>query len=190
MDFKTTFTRTRSDAQDRRRGGFTIIELMFTLGITTLALATLMSFFVFSTHGFATLFNYVDLDDANRIAMDQLTRDIRQASYVISYTSNTLVLQTTANLSLTYDYSPTDRTLTRTLQGDSPTVILQQCDRLSFVIGQRNPVNGTYDVYPAATAATAKVVNVSWMCSRTIFGFKEDTESVQTARIVIRKQGS
>ena len=58
------------------------------------------------------------------------------------------------------------------------------------MLGQRNPVGGSYDIYPAATAATAKVINVSWMCSRKIFGIKEDTESVQTARIVIRKQGT
>jgi len=34
------------------------------------------------------------------------------------------------------------------------------------------------------------VINVFCMCSRTIFGYKEDSESVQTARIVIRKQGT
>jgi hypothetical protein len=48
---------------------------------------------------------------------------------------------------------------------------------------------GSYDVYPAASAATAKVVNVSWICSRQIMNGMENTESVQTARIVIRKQG-
>ena len=53
-----------------------------------------------------------------------------------------------------------------------------------------DPIGGSYDVYPAGTIATAKVIDVSWVCSRTLFGRKENTESVQTARIVIRKQGS
>ena len=41
----------------------------------------------------------------------------------------------------------------------------------------------------SATVATAKVIDLSWVCSRSILGQKANTESVQTARIVIRKQG-
>ena len=67
---------------------------------------------------------------------------------------------------------------------------LTECDWLTFDIRQRNSIGGTYDLYPVATPGTTKVVNVSWSCSRTIFGRKENTESVQTARIVIRKQGT
>jgi hypothetical protein len=78
--------------------------------------------------------------------------------------------------------------LTRTRNG-VVKALLSGCDSLSFTIAQRNPVNGSYDVYPAATATTAKVVNVSWNCSRTVLGFKANTENVQTARIVIRRQG-
>jgi Tfp pilus assembly protein PilW len=187
MDSKITST--KKGCPNRRRSGFTLIETLFTVGVTSLSLLALATFFLFSTHSFVTLFNYVDLDDANRIAMDQLTRDVRQCNCVKSYTTNSLVLTDSDLADLSYDYSPTDRTLTRTKSGASK-VVLRQCDRLTFVVGQRNPINGTYDVYPTATAATAKVVNVFWMCSRTIFGFKEDTESVQTARIVIRKQGT
>jgi hypothetical protein len=32
------------------------------------------------------------------------------------------------------------------------------------------------------------LIEVSWICSRQIFGKKVNTESVQTAKIVIRKQ--
>ena len=34
--------------------------------------------------------------------------------------------------------------------------------------------------------AICKLVSVSWRCSRTILGQKVNTESVQTAKIVIR----
>jgi prepilin-type N-terminal cleavage/methylation domain-containing protein len=184
MDFKITSTKTETKSR-----GFTLIEMLFTVGVTTLCMAALATFFLFSTHSFTTLFNYVDLDDANRIAMDQLTRDVRQANSVFSYTSNQLVLVDSDGLNLSYTYDSTAGTLTRSKSGVNK-IVLTGCDRLAFVIGQRNPVNGTYDVYPAADATTAKVVNVSWMCSRQVFGRKEDTESVQTARIVIRKQGT
>jgi len=186
MDFKITSTET---AANRRRSAFTLIETLFTVGVTSLSLLALAAFFLFSTHSFATLFNYVDLDDNNRIAMDQITRDVRQCNCVKSYSSNSLVLTDSDLADLSYDYSPSARTLTRTKSGVSQ-VVLKECDRLSFDIGQRNPIGATYNVFPAATAATAKVINVFWMCSRTIFGYKEDSESVQTARIVIRKQGT
>jgi hypothetical protein len=186
MDFRIT---SADVGPHKRRAAFTLIELLFTVGITGLCLACLSVFFVFSTHSFATLFNYVDLDDANRIAMDQLTRDVRQSNCVTAYTTNSLTLQDSDGLPLSYTYDPTGKTLTRTKNGVSKQ-LLQECNRLAFVLGQRTPVGGSYDVYPAATPATAKVINVSWSCSRKVFGIQEDTESVQTARIVIRKQGS
>ena len=185
MDFKITSTK---KATARTSSGFTLLEVLFSVGVTTLCMAVLSVFFLFSTHSFVTLFNYVDLDDVNRLTMDQLTRDVRQSNGVRSYTTNNLVLMD-SNGDLSYTYDPDARMLTRTQNGQS-TVLLRECDKLSFVIGQRNPVNGSYDVFPAATAATAKVINVSWSCSRKVFGIKEDSESVQTARIVIRKQGS
>jgi hypothetical protein len=108
---------------------------------------------------------------------------------VTAYSTNSITLQDSDLSSIVYSYNPRSRVLNR-IQNGSSRVILHDCDSLGFSIGQRNTVGGSYDVYPAATPATAKVVNVSWVCSRTIFGKKENSESVQTARIVIRKQGS
>ncbi len=185
MDFKITSIKAGGV---KTSSGFTLLELLFSVGITTLCLSVLAVFFMFCTHSFTTLFNYVDLDEANRLAMDQLTRDVRQSNGVQSFTTNNLVLLDSGG-NITYTYDTAARTLTRSQNGVSKTVV-GECDKLNFVIGQRNPVNASYDVFPAATAATAKVINVSWSCSRKVLGIKEDTESVQTARIVIRKQGS
>jgi prepilin-type N-terminal cleavage/methylation domain-containing protein len=186
MDFKITSTKS---SRSQRRFGFTLLELMFSLGITGLLMTAVCSFSIFSGRSFAVLFNYVDLDDANRIAVDQITRDVRQANRVTAYAANSLTLEDSDGMPLSYSYDATARTLTRAKSGVS-RVLLKQCDRLDFSIGQRNAVGGSYDVYPAATPATCKVVNVSWICSRTILGIRNNTESVQTARIVIRKQGT
>jgi type II secretory pathway component PulJ len=173
----------------RRTAGFLLAETMVAVGITSLVVLVICAFSIFSGRSFAALFNYVDLDDANRVAIDQLTRDVRQANKVTSCTTNSLVLQDADGLDITYTYDSAAKTLTRAKNG-AARVMLQGCDRLGFVIGQRNTVGGSYDVYPAATPATAKVVNVSWSCSRGIFRAQENTEAVQTARIVIRKQGT
>jgi hypothetical protein len=176
----------------RNLSGMALAEALVSMCIVMLILMAIVAFSMFSTRAFATMYNYVDLDDDNRIAMDTLTRDVRQAERVVDCTSSRLILEDSNGNIVGYIYDPDARTLTRTNSATAAAtkVILQECDRMLFKIGQRNTVAGGYDVYAAATPATAKVVNVSWLCSRTLFGRRENTESVQTARIVIRKQGN
>ena len=173
--------------------GFVLAEAMVAVGVAGILLVALCAFTMFTSRSFAALFNYVDLDDANRIAMDQLSRDIRQSNRVTDFGSTWLVLENTDSSGNTnwinYTYNSVARNLKRTQNG-YPKVVLNNCDALKFDVCQRNPIGGSYDVYPAGTIATAKVIDVSWVCSRTLFGRKENTESVQTARIVIRKQGT
>ncbi|MEJ2010407.1 MAG: hypothetical protein P8Z30_20015, partial [Acidobacteriota bacterium] len=71
-------------------------------------------------------------------------------------------------------------------------VLLTNCEYLAFGISQRNPSN-EFCFYPATNTTTSKLdpslcklVDVSWKCSREIFGKKVNTESVQTAKIVMR----
>jgi len=169
-----------------------LIEAIMAIGITGLLMLALVSVSMFSTRSFAALYNYVALDDANRLAIDQLTRDVRECNSVTTCTTNALTLVDSDNFSLSYTYSPSTRTLTR-LKNGIAKVLLSECDTMTFTLGKRNPVSGTYDIYPVPSAseiAEAKVVNVAWTCSRAILGIKQNTESVQTARIVIRKQGT
>jgi hypothetical protein len=65
--------------------------------------------------------------------------------------------------------------------------LLQGCTFLQFSIYQRNPKQGQYDQYPTAVAGTCKLVQLSWVCARPILG-GQNTESVQSAKVVIRKQ--
>jgi hypothetical protein len=74
------------------------------------------------------------------------------------------------------------------VKGGVTEVLLTECDNLSFAIFQRNPINGTYNQYPTASPATTKLINVTWTCSRKILGNTMNTENVQTAKVVIRKQ--
>jgi len=172
----------------RRQGGFLLPETIITFGIMGIIVLAIASFTMFSGRSFAALFNYVDLNDDNRIAIDQLTRDIRSADKVYAYTTNALILEEDANFTIYY-YSSYRQMFFRIKNG-VPKVLLKDCEWMDVKLGQRNTIQGTYEVFPAATADTAKVVNISWVCSRTIFGERANSEAVQTARIVIRKQGS
>lgn len=168
--------------------GGSLFEVMVACGIAGILSLVLVSISMFSGRSFAAFYNYVDLDDYNRIAMDTLTRDLRQCNKVTACSAVSLTVEDSDGVDITYTWNANTRLLTRT-KGASTRTLLKECDTLTFAIAQRNPVNGSYNVYPAASPATAKVVNVAWNCSRTILGRKANTENVQTARIVIRKQG-
>ena len=186
MDCKITSTK-RQGA--RRAAGFLLAETVMGVMVVTVLMLAITMFMVFSARSFRTMYNYVDLDDRNRIAMDQLTRDVRQCKRVLECSPTRLVLEDDDTLALEYTYDAGRGEVIR-LKNGVRKVVLTGCDRLAFQIGQRNTVSGTYEYFPAATPATAKIVNVSWVCSRSVLGRKENTESVQTARIVIRKQGT
>jgi hypothetical protein len=166
------------------------MEMNVALALAGLVLAGIASFSLFTLRSFVALGNYSDLDRASRNALDLMTRDIRQARAVTSYRTNKLMLTAQVNSALVFEYNPSAATLTRT-SGGAGSVLLTQCDFLSFAIYQRKPMSGL-QFYPAtnlsggADPTVAKLVDVSWRCSRTILALKVNTESVQTAKIVIR----
>jgi prepilin-type N-terminal cleavage/methylation domain-containing protein len=177
-------------ARERRhpcRRGFSLVELMVAVGVGSLVLLGLSSFFLHSAKSLLAMTNYAELSRGNRYAIDLMTRELRQAKRLTSYQTNSVTLEDPNGAAFTYTYSPGKRTLSRTRDG-ATSVLLRDCDYLLFTIGQRNPVGGAYDVYPVATPGTAKVINVSWKCNRKAYGNVLNTENVQTARIVIRNQ--
>ncbi len=157
--------------------------------IASLVLTAVASLSLYSGRSFAALANYADLDSYSRNALDRMTKEIRQTNALKSYSDTQLTFKDFDDADLSFTYDPSARTLTR-VKGSVNEVLLEECDFLTFSIYQRNPVNGTYDQYPTAAAATCKLVQLSWICSRTILGARMNTESVQSAKVVIRKQSS
>ena len=168
----------------RNSAGMTVLELMVAGGIGSIVLTAVAMLTVFSARSFVALGNYSDLDRASRNALDLMSREIRSTKSLTSFTTSKLTFNDSDDKALVYTYSPTAHTLTREKSGVK-TVLLQQCDLLNFEISQRNPSNA-FTFYPATNASLAKLIDVSWKCSRTILGAKVNTESVQTAKIVIR----
>jgi Tfp pilus assembly protein PilW len=165
----------------------TLVEIMVALAVASILLLAVAVLGLYGGRSFAGLANYTDLDARSRHALDRLTKDVRQVNRLTASTSTSLTFEDADGSSLQYVYSPDARTLSRVKGGDTE-VLLTECDNLSFAIFQRNPINGTYDQYPTASAATTKLINVTWTCSRKILGNTMNTENVQTAKVVIRKQ--
>jgi type II secretory pathway pseudopilin PulG len=170
----------------------TLVELMVAMGVGSILFVAVGTLAFYSARSFAALSNYVELDNFSRNALDQMSREIRQADALLTGTDHQLVFQVSNPTNgvvsqVTFTYDPTSRQLTRTQSGTT-TTLLKECDFLKFSIYQRNPIGGTYDQYPTANPATCKLVQMSWICSRNILGKKANTESVQSAKVVIRKQ--
>lgn len=170
-----------------RRAAFTLAEFLVSMAVGSLIFVAIGVFGLYSARSFASIANYVDLDAHSRNALDQLTRDVRQVNRLVSNTSTNLVFENFDGSSLEYAYSPSAQTLSR-IRGGVTEILLKRCDRLNFSIYQRNPVGGTYDQYATANAATTKLINVTWRCTRDVMGKRFNTESVQTSKVVIRKQ--
>ncbi len=66
--------------------------------------------------------------------------------------------------------------------------MLTGCTYLNFGMYQRVPIDGTLEQFNAADYATCKVVQLDWICSRKIFNKSDNTESIQSAKVVIRKK--
>jgi hypothetical protein len=178
----------------------TIVEVMVAVGIGSVILAAVSLLWVFGARSFVALGNYSDLDARSRFALDRMSREIRQATQVLSYqnTGTTRWLQITNSNQATitrYVWDATDRTLTCERTGKDPEVFLTECDQWLFSFYQRMPRKDQTNTFFVATNSAGvidpsicKLIDMTWVCSRTILGKKANTESVQTAQIVLRNK--
>lgn len=180
-------TSTDPAQQPRATAGFTLAEVVVALGVAGIIAAALVTLAVSSGRSLAEMINYVDLDHHNRIALDVLTRDVRQMRYLSQQDTNAISFVDQNGQVLTLGYSSRDRTLTRTY-GAQTNTLLKDCDFLRFDIFQRTPRTNSFTLFPAGALTNCKVLTVTWSCSRSLFGLPANQEAAQTARIVLRNK--
>jgi len=165
-----------------------------TMAVSGIILTALLSFTVYAAKSFAALENYTDLEQKSQNALDVMTRDIRETQCLTNFgtrvvsgqmVTNRVTFMDSDDQLLTFHF--TNKALLRQ-KGGVDTTLLTNVDFLTFLIYQRNPVGGSYDQFSTTNAGNCKLISVSWVCSRSILGSRLNTESVQTAKIVIRKQ--
>ncbi len=138
--------------------------------------------FMTGTFGFAAMGNYVSMDANSRLAMDLMSREIRQAGGLIEFSPTCLkfAVQGQTNSFLVYGWDAQSRQLNEWKTGDTVTnVLLTECDQLTF--SMRDSLFA-----PTTSIAQGKGISVAWKCSRTILGDKTTTEDMQEALIIMR----
>jgi prepilin-type N-terminal cleavage/methylation domain-containing protein len=185
MDCKITFTKARQAA-------FTLLEVLVVSVVGLVVLLALMAFMFFSSRSFVSLNNYLDLDHRTQLALDKMSKEIRQVNLLTAFSPasgsiTNLTFQDYDGASLQYVWNAQTETLTRTKGGQSQ-ILLTGCDSLKFSIFQRTPSNSTFQPCSTTSVTNTKVVELTWNCSRTILGEKANNESMQSAKVVIRKR--
>jgi type II secretory pathway pseudopilin PulG len=164
---------------------FTLVELMVASTLGLLAATALVVFTVFTLRSFTSVTNYTDLAQQSRLALDKMSHDIRQQRLVTAYATNSLTLQDGNGNTLRYIYDPTARTLSA-VSGGATNLYLTQCDSLQFWLYQHTPISNSFDCYNPAAATNARLVQVTWTCSRKIMRVKANSEVMESANIALR----
>jgi hypothetical protein len=188
----------RTGRRQQGRSGWTLVELVVAVAVGLIVLAAFVAITLSINASVVAVGNYNDLDKASRMTLDQLSRDVRNASSVSTASTMTILTLTNTfsgtNL-ITYRWTANSN-VTRTVTSivgvaaiaGTPEVVLPNCDFLSFHYYIRIPTNNLQFVSITNTVSTnlVKLISVSWRCSRSILGSKLNTESVQTANIAVR----
>jgi hypothetical protein len=187
-----TFKLAQTNLVRRRTAlAMTLVELMIGIGVGSIVLAVVSVLTVFGARSFVTLGNYSILEQQSTTGIDQITRELRQASRVVAWQTNSLpkwLLVTNMN-GYTVKYSlDSDRQLVmRKSNEGEDKVLIEGCDSWNFSLWKGAPQTNGF--YLATTAADCKMISMTWKCSRFIAGTNSmNTEAAQTAQIVLRNK--
>jgi prepilin-type N-terminal cleavage/methylation domain-containing protein len=192
-------------ASARFRAGFTLIEMMISIFVGLIVIGSIVTLSIISAQNFAGTANYVDMDEHSGNAMDVASREIRNATALIAFSTNYPQF-----LKLTNAYKATTTTIVYTNSsvilkktGLRDYTLLTGCTNFSFQLFNRdttiiNTITNTIISFNAATNPTTgimdpnycKVINLNWQCSRHIIGSQLSTEVAQSAQVVLRNQFS
>jgi hypothetical protein len=182
----------RITSSKRRQAGMSLVEMMIGTTVSVIFFMALNSFSIFAQRSFGAMGNYAALEQKSSYALDQMSKDIRQTTRLCQYTTNRLVFTNEfTSFSVTYNYNPTARQLVRIKNAgqasEEQRVLLQECDQLEFGVFQQNPIPTTFtQVPPTNSLSLTKVIQLHWVCSRTIMQARLNTETVQSAKVVMR----
>ena len=178
--------------------GFSLVELAVTLGIGSIVLVVLGMLSFYGLQSFLVMGNCAALDDKSRLASDQITREIRQATRVLRYDiqpeGKLLVLTNSLEgYSVEYFWNAETRTVSCDKSDQLPSICLSDCDVWNATFSQNFPLASMSSPYLAATNESgmldlnqARIVSLSWKCSRPAAVSRTRTESAHTLRVALR----
>ena len=165
----------------------TTVETLIAIGISVVLLTQVCALWYYSSRSFAAQAAYTALDQDSQRALDRLSKDVRQAVDIKSFSPTKIVLKDPNSTNdLTFQLS--GRTLQR-VQGTTRATLLNNVDSLQFSMYQRTPLQGVWDQYTTTNLTTCKLIEVRWKCSRKLHPLApQTTEYMQSAKVVLRSK--
>ncbi len=184
-----TISHSRRSSTWERQHAFVLAEVMVAMLAGILFLLSMSVVFLTSSVSFANMGNYINMDHSSRNALDQMSRQIRQAKLLTWYSSTLLVFNYDAAISpvtnLTYRYDPAAQALTEewiSAPYSGTNTLLTGCTNLVFTLLDRNLAPTT-----SIAGNAGKIISVAWRCVGTNIT-QTASEDIQQAKIVIRNQ--
>lgn len=200
MASTATTTRSTSPRRELRPGGFTLVELLISTGLSAIVLAAVFSAVLMINRSGYLLNNYIEMEKQARNALETFAIDARMTEAVtwIRKSGGTDLVGITLippdNKTVTYLYNPTAGTLVRT---DNTThqslTLVSGIQSLSFTAYKYKDGSPPAAIDPATTIDTllkndTKMVQISLSAIRTRSALADATNNVVSARYVLRNK--
>jgi Tfp pilus assembly protein PilV len=188
-----------SALRPKAAAGFTLVEMLVAFAIGVVLVGTVATVTVDTLLNYAAMGNYTVMDNQSRNALDEISREVRNASALVAFSTNApqYLKLTNATSGVTVTITFTNNTLQLAKTGQTTETLLTGCNRWNFSLYNHYPnITSNSISFNASTNYTtgnldptfAKVINMVWSSSRSILGTKLNTESVQTAQVILRNK--
>lgn len=142
---------------NRKRSAFTFTELLLTMAIGTLMLALVGSVCLQLSRTSTSLYAFSSLSARDRIAMERLGNDLRNAEAFANLNKTNISLLINGDV-IRFAFHTNEHRLYRFTATNSE-VLLPNCHALEFSFHSKKP--NTFDQHTASTSA-CKVIKVTW----------------------------
>lgn len=205
----TITTRLRGPKTSRHQG-FTLVELMVGVGLSSIILAAVLTTFLFLGRSGSNVINYNEMETEARASLEIFAQDTRQAS-AITWLSNNKLMLTVNGIPIFYEYSIHPKlqgVFTRSLNDIDKEILLSGIQapvaRVSATDTNCTPIFRAYDItgaqikaieYASPTAATltaasktTKQLQISLEAQRSTRTVAAATNLVLSARFILRNK--
>ena len=175
--------------------GFTLVEIMVTVTLFSLVIASLISTFLVFNKGMAGLGNYTSMSVSSRGALEYFSRDIHVAQSLVTANGNEVVLvlpDDAGGFTISYKYDPVKGEFTRKKYDTDGTTLLstdilfKDVEIFKMVFYNRLNVDVTSE---ASVLTEAKTVQINAKLVKKVID-QNNTDYIISARFLMRNRSS
>jgi prepilin-type N-terminal cleavage/methylation domain-containing protein len=161
------------------RSGFTLVELLLTMVVSSMILAGILGTWLFIAKSSVAIAEYSDMNAFGRRGLEYFARDVRMAHAVSNFSSTGLTLDVDGVGTVRYEFDSVQGVFRRKV-GDTESIIFRDVEelRLSRINILRNP---------AANDLETKQIQIDALVSTTILS-RRISQKIISAQYIMRNK--